>query len=214
MLKFERFFRAGVLILFVINVLVTLASMSLIERMIPTHDSNFRLIMAQRKALQTLLAARMDPAAFPRESEALESAILLLQDQKAWSKEQQEHLDRIRLQVLALKDTNTVPIEDFFRSWKALSDLQRLREEQKLESFRNAGLAGSWVVGAMSLVSLLALFIFQLRAKRLIVLPAAELVRGLNDWWSGNRQRRMRCPKSASEIHDSVRIVNDILDDQ
>lgn len=213
MLRFERSFRVGIIALFLFNLLSSATSMTMIEKMIPSHDPEYEALRNQQNALVTLLMSRLNSESGEKGKDQ-EAALLILQDQEKWDERQRDLLGVVRRRVM---NTPELPVPDdneFFLAAQTLTKLQKERLDRKIESFRKRGLASSWVVACMSLLSLVALFLFHARIKESLVNPAAELVRGLQDWWQGNRQRRMRCPKVGSEIYESSVILNDILDNK
>lgn len=208
-LKFEKTFRTGLIIFFILNVVTTTTSMVIVEKMIPLHDAEFNRLLAQHDALLGLMFGPESDA--PEALKETQEARLILNDDASWSDEQKAAIFHIR-SSLATKDLTAVDQPEIQRHYRTAIEAQNLRIRKKLESFRTMGLAGSWSIGILSLLILLAIYAIQRRMTTVILQPLAEIVHGVQDWVKGNRQRRLRSSRTVAEIHEGVTIINEILD--
>lgn len=193
------------------NIVTTTTAMIMIEKMVPVSNSELVGLLVQQKALTTLLLRDLGPRIDRGEApESSEAAKLIIIDSKGWSPEQEAAVSLIREHI-----DNTVTQADsgFQNAMRSLIEIQNRRIERKIGDLRTMGLAGSWSVGILSLLTLAILYFFQQRFKILILNPVAELVRGLQDWTNGNRQRRLRNTDASWEVQESLRGINDLLDE-
>lgn len=208
-LKFEKTFRTGLIIFFMLNVVTTVTSMAIVEKMIPLHDDEFNRLLAQQDVLLSLMFGPESDT--PESLQATQEARLILNDEASWSDEQKPAIFQIR-SSLSMKDLTAVDQPEIQRQYRTAIELQKRRIKKKLESFRTMGLAGSWSIGILSLIILLVIYAIQRRMTTAILQPLAEIIHGVQDWVKGNRQRRLRCSRTVPEIYEGVTIINEILD--
>ena len=208
-LRFERTFRTGLIIFFMLNVVTTATSMAIVEKMIPLHDDEFNRLLDQQDVLLRLLFGPESES--PESLKATQQARLVLNDDASWSGEQKPAIFYIR-STLATLGATAADQPEVKRQYRIAIELQKGRIKKKLESFRTMGLAGSWSIGILSLLILFVIYAFQRRMTTAILLPLAEIIHGVQDWVKGNRQRRLRCSRAVPEIYEGVTIINEILD--
>ena len=208
-LKFERTFRTGLVIFFMLNVVTTATSMAIVEKMIPLHDDEFNRLLTQQDVLLRLMFG--PEADTPESLKATQEARLVLNDDSSWSDEQKSAIFHIR-SSLATDNLTVADQSEVRRQYRTAIELQKDRIKKKLESFRTMGLAGSWSIGILSLLILFVIYAFQRRMTTAILQPLAEIIHGVQDWVKGNRQRRLRCSRAVPEIYEGVTIINEILD--
>jgi len=211
MLKFERSFRLGIVSLFILIVVTTTTAMTMIEEMVPTSDSKIRHLLHQQEVIVELMlkegAPRLKPSEF---DEKLAGSNLALFDSRDWALEQEPHLALIRDYVS--NPDNQLDPAIVQQSFQSLIDIQNQRINRELSDLRTMGLAGSWSVGILSFMTLAVLYVFQSRVRVSFLNPVTELVLGLRNWASGNRQRRLQSAEATPEIQESFSTINDLCD--
>lgn len=209
MLKFEKSFRTGIIVLLALNILTTVTSMVIIEKTVPMHDEEFNRLIAQQEALMILLLGH-DPNEMGA-SELAQKTRFILNDETSWSDDQKPLILSIK-DSLTERDLSSIAEAKSHRYYKKAIEMQKERLRKKLEGFQTTGLAGSWSVGLLSLVSLLFLYVFQHKTARSTLTPFAEILQGIKDWAGGNHQRRLRGLRAEPEVFEAVTSLNDILD--
>ncbi len=211
MLKFERSFRYGVISLFILILVSTTTAMTMIESMVPTKNSEFNRLLLQQDALTALLLDYVEPQEDRAKiDERLKATALVIFDKENWNPEQESSLGIIREHLS--NPGNTLDQARTRQSFKTLIEIQSTRINKKVEELHTTGLAGSWSLGFLSLITLGVLYVFYSRSNASIVSPVVELIQGLQDWTSGNRQRRLKSRVVSADIQGGFNIINDILD--
>lgn len=209
---FPKKFRLGIVLIFIAMLVLTTAAMIMIERMIPLHDKELLQIVEQQTVLHDLSAgSRLSQTSTPYERESLNKALLQLAQADAWSVQQQALIPRVQE---AFSESSSVEANELAEVLQNLVNLQSNRLNEKLESMRLKGLAGSWTVGLLSLFTMVGLYRFYVRTRDSVLAPTQEIVQGLHDFHQGNRQRRFRSHLHGGEFHESLSILNDILDER
>lgn len=210
---FVKKVRLGITFLFLFQLIIAVIGMVMIERMIPSQDKELKTIIEQQSSLQHLLAKSYTKSNFAEtlQSENPPLALFELSLDKEWSDEQRLLLPKVREALMA---SSEVAPEDIRRTLQNLLKLQNERLTRKLDDLRLKGLAGSWTLAILTLLGRLGLYRFYVALRDRLLNPTQEIVLGLRDYQRGNRQRRFRSALKEGELHESIYILNDILDER